>query len=106
MIGTEFIGAVAEIAFLMGCIAFHVRLRTWASIALLLSAVACAVWAWLDLQIPYWNLGPSPVPDSLLVGLSNAAPYVGPFVYFSFSISFLATALSVPRHKQDPAAGA
>ena len=106
MIAMNILSTIGAVAFLIGCIAFHARLRTWASIARLSSTVACVAWTWLDSEIPYWNLGPSPIPHSLLIALFNAAPYTGPILYFSFGISFLATALSVARRTQVPVAGA
>jgi hypothetical protein len=103
--GFDFFGAVSIVLLFSGCIALHLRLRNRASTCLLASIGFSLLWAWLDSRIPYWSLGPSPIPEALLTILFKSAFLMPTILTFAFAFAFLATALSVPKRLNDPGSG-
>ena len=103
--GFDFFGFFAVIFLLAGSVVLYARLRNAASMCLLLGFGASIVWAWLDARIPYWNLGPSPIPEPLLDFLSRSAFVIPGILNFAMCLSFLATALSVAKRPREPGSG-
>ena len=106
MEGFDFFRAIESIFVLAGSVVLYTRLRNGASMALLLSLGAWVVWAWLDSRIPYWNLGPSPIPETLLDFLFKSAFLMPGILSFAWSLAFLATALSIAKRPKEPGSDA
>jgi hypothetical protein len=105
MAGFDYFGAVSDIFWLSGCVVLHSRLRNRASTALLLCVGTSLIWTWLDMRIPYWNLGPSPIPEPLLNVLFKSSFLMPGVLAFAVSLSFLATVLSIAKRPREAGKG-
>ena len=105
MDGLDYFGVIQDIFWLSGCVVLHFRLRNRASTTLLLCVGVSLIWQWLAIRIPYWNLGPSPIPEPLLNVLFKSSFLMPRVLAFAISIAFLATVLSIAKRPREPGKG-